>query len=723
MLKSIFNRMVNRWMVFGLAALLTVGCTDPMTHRTDDTTDTVIVLDNVTGVLPLRQVVQQTRNPFAQRIPIPDELMFPKGMQWLNTGPLNKRDLKGKFVVLDFWTYCCINCHHILPNLRKLEEAYPDEIVVIGVHSAKFEEEKDTENIRDAIIRHDIRHPVINDADHKLWNQFGVQSWPTLIVIDPEGYFVARNGGEITFEALDAFFKKYMPYYAKNKLLDKTPVRFELEDFTVEPTPLKYPGKVLADQESGKLYVSDSSHNRIVVSDLQGKVQDIIGTGAVGRDDGGYDTATFDHPQGMALHENMLYVADVENHMIRKVDLNAKTVSTIAGVGRQGQNAFPGSTPTKQSGPWFGMPMRTPLNSPWALWVHQSDLYIAMAGPHQIWKMSLNGARIGPYAGNGREDIVDGPLLPNVPYALGSSSFAQPSGLASDGEYLYIADSEGSSIRGVPYDSNKSVITVVGTNNLPQGRLFYFGDQDGKKDDVKLQHVLGVQFHQGNIYITDTYNNKVKVVNSKTGETKTVAGSVESGLSDEGAGRFDEPSGISLAGNQLFVADTNNHKIRTIDLDTYKVGTMEFPGLEPPAKVLKGPDFSQAQKVTLATSKVMPVDGKLHFKVELELPDGWKMNPEAPQVYYVQDVADGGPLNVEALAKVQIDNPTNQFTVELPATGTGADALTVSMDYYYCQNSGNGLCKVATVVFQVPLQVSETGSTDPIVLKHTPAAF
>ncbi|MBA62479.1 MAG: hypothetical protein CMJ76_08945 [Planctomycetaceae bacterium] len=533
----------------------------------------------------LQTVALQAKNPFSRRIPIPGEPFAKKSgkVEWLNTDPLTLKKLRGKFVVLDFWTYCCINCHHILPVLKKLEEKYPNEIVVIGVHSAKFDEEKNTDNIRDAILRHDIRHPVVNDHDHFLWNSFGVNSWPTLTVIDPEGFFVAINRGEIEFEALDGFFKNCIPYYDKAKLLDKTPIEFELEIYEEEPTELKYPGKVLADQSNELLYITDSSHNRIVISDTQGNVKEVIGSGQVGHTDGDYATASFDHPQGLALHENTLYVADVENHMIRKVDLAAKSVSTIAGIGRQAsfQESFPGITQTKQTGPWFGQPKNTPINSPWALWVHEDNLYIAMAGPHQIWMMPLDESKIGPYAGNAREDIIDGPLLPKEPLGLGASSFAQPSGLTSDGEYIYVADSEGSSIRGVPLDKTKPVMTVVGTADLPGNRLFTFGDEDGKKDDVLLQHVLGVHYDAGKIYIADTYNNKIKVVDAKTGETRTVAGSGDSGTSDEGLGEFDEPSGLSKIGNILYVADTNNHLIRTIHLETKQVGTMKFDGLEP----------------------------------------------------------------------------------------------------------------------------------------------
>ena len=580
-----------------IAAFVFVGCgDDSSTAVKQEQPSSVAQLNNLVvsvtekaevdgAEVALQTVALQDKNPFSRRIPIPGEPFAKKSgkVEWLNTDPLTLKKLRGKFVVLDFWTYCCINCHHILPVLKKLEEKYPNEIVVIGVHSAKFEEEKDTENIRDAILRHDIRHPVVNDHDHFLWNSFGVNSWPTLTVIDPEGFFVAINRGEIDFESLDGFFKNSIPYYEKTKLLDKTPIEFELERYEEEPTQLKYPGKVLADQANGLLYITDSSHNRIVISDTEGNVKEVIGSGQVGRSDGDFASASFDHPQGLALHENTLYVADVENHMIRKVDLVSKTVSTVAGIGRQAtfQQSFPGVTQTKQTGPWFGAPKKTPINSPWALWVHEDNLYIAMAGPHQIWIMPLDESRIGPYAGNAREDIVDGPLLPKVPFATGASSFAQPSGLTSDGEYIYVADSEGSSVRGVPFDQTKKVITVVGTSELPNGRLFKFGDKDGKKSEVLLQHVLGVHYDAGKIYIADTYNNKIKVVDAKSGETQTVAGSGDSGASDQGRGEFDEPSGLSKIGNTLYIADTNNHLIRTIDLESKQVGTMAFIGLEP----------------------------------------------------------------------------------------------------------------------------------------------
>ncbi|MEO8493678.1 MAG: thioredoxin-like domain-containing protein [Planctomycetota bacterium] len=522
-------------------------------------------------------------NPFARRIDIPD---FPKGMQWLNTSkPLTKQDLSGKFVILDFWTYCCINCIHILPELKKLEKAYPNELVVIGVHSAKFDAEKKTKNIEEAILRYEIQHPVINDAEHQVWDMFGVQSWPTVLMIDPEGNAVWGTGGEIEFETVDRVLKAAIPYYAQQQTLDRTPMKFDLLADKQDPTPLRFPGKVMADEASNRLFIADSNHNRIVVASLDGKLIDTIGSGAIGRADGSYEKASFDHLQGMAIAGETLYVADTENHLLRKIDLRAKVVTTIAGTGIQRRGGWPGMENLDLAGEFpkrfVSKPSETAINSPWALWVHEDALYIAMAGPHQIWKMQLDESEIGPYAGNGREDIVDGPLLPPVPYQQGYSSFAQPSGLASDGKWLFVADSEGSSIRAVPFDPKLQVRTVVGTADLPRGRLFEFGDVDGAKDEVRLQHCLGVAYHDGKIYVADTYNNKVKVVNAKTGTTKTLAGTGEPGLADAPA-QFDEPAGIAYAKGTVYVADTNNHLIRTINLSTGSVGRLEIPDLTAP---------------------------------------------------------------------------------------------------------------------------------------------
>lgn len=684
------------------------------------------------------------QNPFNNRTPAPE---FPKDMTWLNTGgPLEMRDLKGKFVLLDFWTFCCINCMHILPELKKLEEAYPNELVVIGVHSAKFDNEKDSQNIADAVLRYEIVHPVVNDSEHRIWNSYQVQSWPSLRLVDPEGNWVAEHSGEITFEQLDAFLKQVLPYYRQKRLLDETPLRFDLLAHQQPATPLRYPGKVLADEAGNRLFIADSNHNRIVITTLAGKLLETIGSGTSGRGDGNFATAAFNHPQGMALDGQTLYVADTENHLLRKIDLAKKQVTTIAGTGDQARSPWPGlerldrfDAPPKR---WVGPTAKTALNSPWALWVHERDLYIAMAGPHQIWKMPLDESEIGPYAGNGREDIVDGPLLPDQPYDVGFASFAQPSGLTSDGQWLYVADSEGSSIRAVPFDASQKVRTIVGTAKLPYARLFTFGDVDGRglatiartadggiaRDEtgepriegVRLQHALGVTYHDGRIFVADTYNNKLKVVDAKTGETRTLAGTGEPGH-DDATATFDEPAGLSFASGKLYVADTNNHLIRTVDVASGQVNTLQIAGLAAPAppKAVKKPTFSGATQVPIAASTVKALDGAVHLTVELELPKGWKINSLAPMGYLLEAVGNSGPVDrsklVEKLTK--LENPVAKFDISVPVTSGGQDTIRVSLNYFYCADE-SGICKVGSVVFTVPVTVRDDAAQDAVGLRY-----
>lgn len=668
-------------------------------------------------------------HPFLRRLRVPE---LKGGVAWINTsGPLELKDLRGKFVLLDFWTYCCINCMHILPELKKLEAAYPKQLVVIGVHSAKFDTEADSKNITEAVLRYEIEHPVVNDSNHAIWDSYGVRSWPTAILIDPEGYAVWGRSGEFKFEDVDAILKHGLPYYRKKGVLDESPLRFDLAAERADETPLRFPGKVLADEEGNRLFIADSNHNRIVIARLDGTLLDTIGTGALGADDGDYATATFNHPQGMALKGSTLYVADTENHLLRKIDLDGKQVETIAGLGRQARGPWPGidleKAATREEAKlpdrFVGKPRDTELNSPWDVAVHGDNLFIAMAGPHQIWKMPLKETEIGPYAGNGREDIVDGPLLPKEPYEEGYASFAQPSGLAANGKWLYVADSEGSSIRAVPFGAAGEVHTVVGTAFLPVARLFTFGDRDGQGEVVRLQHPLGVAWHNGKVYVADTYNNKIKVVDPVKLTCQTIAGTGKAGH-DNAAPTFDEPEGLSGAGAKLYVADTNNHLIRVVDLGKgHRVSTLEIKGLSPP----KLPDRAEStepsggKKIEVAPVTLKPTDGLAWLAVKLELPEGWKINVQAPMRYKVKLADETGPIDRDQLEQsAKVDPPMKEFQVELPVKGAaGKETVDVSLAYYYCQEGPSGVCKAGSVTWTVPLTIDRAAekSTAPLTLK------
>ena len=485
---------------------------------------------------------------------------LPQNYPWINTEkPLSLQQLKGRIVILDFWTYCCINCLHILPKLKYLEQKYKDSLTVIGVHSAKFDNEKETENIRQAILRYNIEHPVLVDSGFRVWQEYAVRAWPTLMVIDPEGYVIGYVSGEGNLDVLEELIQKLISQHH-----EKGTINFQELNLTLEKqqrpliTPLAFPGKVLA--KKAGLFIADSGHHRLVMSSLKGEILHLIGTGQSGLTDGSFNKAQFFAPQGMAFDEEnqILYVADTENHALRRVDLKHQIVETIAGTGKQSYNIRPHS----------GNGLETALNSPWDLQKVENSLFIAMAGSHQIWEMNLETQIVKTYAGIGAEACVDGVLT--------ESAFAQPSGITSDGQELYIVDSEVSSIRAVGLVEPRQVRTVCGS-----GDLFGFGDVDGQGFDVRLQHCLGVEYSLDCLWVADTYNHKIKLVNPDTGSCQTVLGDGLVGLEDgEGKNsRFSEPSGLSVMGSVLYIADTNNHAIRRVDLDTLIVTTLQFPGL------------------------------------------------------------------------------------------------------------------------------------------------
>ncbi len=418
------------------------------------------------------------------------------GRGWLNTDkPLSLAALKGKVVLLDFWTYGCINCIHIIPDLKRLEHKYPNQLVVIGVHSAKFENEKDTENIRRIILRYDLEHPVYNDADYKVWQSYGVRAWPTQVLIDPAGYVIGAVSGEGNYERIDQVVAKVVDEFRKRGELNEEPLQLTLERAKVGDLPLAFPGKILADAKGDRLFIADSNHNRIVVTKLDGSLIETIGTGAAGSADGAFSKASFYRPQGMALDGDSLYVADTENHLIRRVDLKMKSVQTVAGTGQQAHDYF------RQG------PARTiELSSPWDLQLVDRQLYITMAGTHQVWKLDLDKQEVSTFAGSGREARQDGALL--------EAGFAQPSGITSDSGRLYVADSESNIIRAIDIAHGR-VETLVG------GDLFDFGDVDGHGDDVRLQHPLGVAALGDKVLIADTYNHKIKELDANTRAVKT----------------------------------------------------------------------------------------------------------------------------------------------------------------------------------------------------------
>ena len=680
---------------------------------------------------------------------------------WLNTDrPLSLAALRGKVVLLDFWTYGCINCIHVIPDLKRLEAKYPNNLVVIGVHSAKFENEKQSDNVRQIILRYEIEHPVVNDADFRIWQSYAVRAWPTQVLIDPAGYVVGKVEGEGNYEAIDRGIAGTLAEFRKRGELNEQPLRLALERAKTGNMPLAFPGKILADAKTDRLYIADSNHNRIVVTKLDGAFLDTIGTGERGAADGSFERATFYRPQGLALDDDALYVADTENHLIRRVDLKARTVSTLAGTGVQarGFDAETGRVAARA----------TPLNSPWDLQLVRRTLYIAMAGPHQIWRLNLARGQISVFAGSGREARADGSLV--------ASAFAQPSGLTTDGRTLYVADSESNIIRAVdlfvsaarpsatPDDSEVSLPMYDDDAPLPVpplangimpgnedendsqpaaasfptpesatsparrvetlagGDLFEFGDADGAGDAARFQHPLGVLYADGAVYVADTYNHKIKRLDPETRAVKTFAGTGKPGHTDGARASFYEPGGLSLANHKLYVADTNNHAVRVVDLASGQTSTLRLRGLTPPAASMKMLEANaattpapNAEEINLAPQRLLlarpaTATGANALVVEVALPAGYHLNELAP--HRLQAAVERGAQhvafedNTRRLTRAAKDLLRLPLRLPLRALSDGAAELRVQLTLYYCREDNTGACRIKTLIWRAPLNVT-----------------
>jgi thiol-disulfide isomerase/thioredoxin len=411
---------------------------------------------------------------------------------WVNTPyPLSLEALRGRIVLLDFWTFCCANCLHVLDELRELEHRYADVLVVVGVHSPKFAHEAEHEAVVAAVERYDVRHPVLDDPELTTWRQYAVRAWPTLVVVDPEGYVVAQASGEGHAAGLAEVVERLVAEHEAKGTLRRGEQPLAIPE--PEPTALRFPAKAVV-TPSG-LLVSDTGHHSLALLDAEGNVTRRIGDGTRGWVDGPAERARFSEPQGLCLlPDGRVAVADTVNHLVRAVDLATGEVTTLAGTGEQLRGA-----------PFAGPAREQPLSSPWDLAWFQGRLVIAMAGIHQLW--AYDGATVGVVAGTAAEGLRDG--------AAGDAWLAQPSGLAVAGDRLWFADAETSALRW--YDGT-NVGTAVGTG------LFDFGHVDGPAKEALLQHPLGVLARaDGTVVVCDTYNGALRSYDPATGTVTTLA--------------------------------------------------------------------------------------------------------------------------------------------------------------------------------------------------------
>ncbi len=636
---------------------------------------------------------------------------FPEDLDWINVSqPLDWDQLEGKLVLLDFWTYGCINCIHIIPDLHQLEEEFGDSLVVIGVHSAKYDNEGVTDNIRQVVQRYGVTHPVVNDNQFEIWQTWGVQAWPTVVLIDPLGKVVGGRSGEGVYEVFQPIIEIMTQEFGDAELINTEPLAALAPEVTPrDDVVLNYPGKVLADTAGNRLIISDSSNHRIIVTDLDTYTNPVvIGTGTPGYTDGDFASAQFDTPQGLAIDGDTLYVADTNNHAIRQINLADGTVETLVGTGHQA-TSYP---------PTGGIAPDVDLSSPWDVVLNDGILYIAMAGPHQLWRVDLATGETVAHAGSARENIIDGPLA--------DAQLAQPSGITTDGEILYFADAETSSVRTASIDPAGEVNTIVGTG------LFDFGDVDGTGDEVLLQHVLGITVSDnGLLYIADTYNNKIKLINPAAHTSTTLAGSsTEPALVDGDleTARFYEPGGLDYANGKLYIADTNNHAIRVLDLETGIVTTVEFPDttalLIPTDSTDSIPTALDPVEITLSPTGledevsfglVSVHEGEGELILDIHLPDGYKLNDAAPFTV-LNPTDDIVAVNADYLEYREV---LPDLPVHIPVTfNSGRTEFTTELTIYWCEAINYTLCFIKPVTFTATVLVGDTAENNSLMFSY-----
>lgn len=458
-----------------------------------------------------------------------DSFDFPAELEWVNTSQVPQRELlRGRATLLYFWTYDCVNCINLLADIAWLESRYHDGLCVVGVHTPRYEAQRSAAAVLKAVNRHGLRHPVASDPGFALWQKLGVQAWPSVVLLDTQARPVAIFTGEGRRQEIDARIRALLDeaIAGDTRVYENWPPVARPEPHL----PLAFPARVVATDRH--LYISDTAHHRVLETTLDGNVLRQFGSGNAGYWDGRLADCGLASPQGLALGKDYLYIADTGNHAVRRVRLLSGDMETVAGTGKVGRDR-------PQQHP---QPKAVGLCGPVDVAFHNEHLYVSLAGQQQIWDLDLTRGTLDILAGSGRFGLADG--------AGTYASFAQPAGLTALGQALFVADAGAGAVRAIRL-GDRQVTTLVGAGPWQPG------DAAGRRDAVRLQHPQGVAVDpRGLVFVADSYNDKLKAINLKTGETRSFSLPY----------RFQAPEGVSLSQGALWVANTNAHEIVRVDL-------------------------------------------------------------------------------------------------------------------------------------------------------------
>lgn len=597
--------------------------------------------------------------------------------QWIFSEPIKLASLRGKIVLLDFWTYSCINCIHSLEEIKRLEEKWKNELIVLGIHSGKFPNEHNLQNLKNAVLKYKITHPVANDSNFQIWELYGISAWPSFVLIDPQGRIVARKVGERIFDVFDKLIEKLVLRSDIKQVLKADTVQLQKENLKpIKNTYLYFPSKITISPSGRELFISNSGANNVLVVHTQtGSILEEIG-GKEGFENGNFSSVKFSNPQGIYYKNENLFLADAANHAIRKIDLISKHVSTLI---KPNEN------------------FKTSPRSPWDLSFWNSDLIIAMAGTHQIWIFDSKN-NFKTYIGNGEEDLGDENSK--------NSRLAQPSAIVVYENKIYFLDSETSSLR--VYDPKEDKVkTLIGKG------LFQFGDVDGKKDSALMQHPLGITAENQKIFIADTYNHKIKYYDLKSQNLVTLAGTGKAEFKDGEFSKasFNEPSGLLYWNDNLYVVDTNNHSLRILYLKDQKVETQELFYSEKLA--MKKLNMLNETDVSLPKEEISSSIKSLIVKWELKENFQWrgknsfvKFLSKNEKVFSL-DSKKYFPFQSEMVVPIQLNR--GETTLEILAL----------LDY--CQKENPKICMTEKVKFLKRYKIKNSGSLKNILRISIPS--
>lgn len=595
------------------------------------------------------------------------KIIVKENSQWFNVSrPLEASDLKDRIVLLDFWTYACVNCIQALPEIKKLEKEFGSKITIIGVHSGKFDNEKDFAAIRKAILKYDITHPVVNDPQLKVWNNFDVKAWPTFILINPHGNIVKTYVGENEAEKIKGDVKKLVSKYKYQ--INRDPLPVVLEKFGMIGNVLDFPTKLeyAADftyktRHVPAIFIANSGQNNIIASSLTGDIIVKIGSTKEGFEDGSFDVASFRAPQGLLYSDGKLYVADTGNHALRVIDFKEGKVKTIIGSGQRGEIVEKEFIEAKN------LDLASPTDI--EFFPDKNTIVIANSGTHQILSYNIKKQTVSVLAGNGDEGIDDGKYPEN--------SLAQTADMSAYGRKLYFVDSESSSLRVL--DESGNVKTLIGKG------LFEFGHTNGDKNRAAMQHPLGLIVDDTGAYVADSFNHVIRKYDFSSGQIRDLIGMGSRGDKVGGNTQFDEPEGIVTVLDRFYIADSNNNRILIVGRGSLN---SELLDIMPPLKLPKE-GFLQYLP-NLKKSEDAKVKSGVEVTIKINVKDGWKINEAGPSF-----------INLLEMVKATQANMVTSFDwhsikakeMKMPKLEEGKDYL-LQGTIYYCEDKKNALCYI-----------------------------